>query len=267
MSEDVAADVASVNEAIKDKPPEVSDAAPTTVKLLRGVLSTDTGKWQKTATVREMTGEDEEELARLSTNDDLTYAEYTSALLRRAVLSIGSQNTSDNPTMIDDLLIGDRDLLFLGVIKATYGNIRDFSVTCGACSSTNDVQVDLDKDFPITEAKGSLTKTRSITMKDGTEIQIKYLTGKDAQHIASAGETMAEQTTAIVANSVVWDDDRTLAVKEQWAKAISIADRKKIVNTVLDDQPGPSMEEVEAPCAHCDEPIVMMLDWASLLYS
>jgi hypothetical protein len=267
MSEDLAADAASVNEAIKDKPPEMAEAAPTTVKLLRGVLSTDTGKWQKTATVREMTGEDEEELARLSTNDDLTYAEYTSALLNRAVMSVGSQKVADNPTLIDDLLIGDRDMLFLGVIKATYGNLRDFTVTCGSCSSTSDVQVDLDKDFPITEAKESLTKARKVTMKDGTEVQVKYLTGKDAQAIASSGETIAEQTTAIVANSVVWDDDRTIAVKQQWAKAISIADRKKIVNTVLDDQPGPSMEEVEAPCAHCDEPIVMMLDWASLLYS
>jgi ACT domain-containing protein len=44
-----------------------------------------------------------------------------------------------------------------------------------------------------------------------------------------------------------------------------MSDRKAIIDTVLEDQPGPMLEEVEAPCGHCDENIVMLLDWASLL--
>jgi hypothetical protein len=266
MSEDLAADAAVVNEAIEDKPPEMAVAAPTAVKLLRGIKD-DAGKWQKNATVREMTGEDEEELARLSTQDDLTYADYTSALLTRAVMSIGGQHLSDDSSIIDSLLIGDRDMLFLGVVKATYGNVRTFTVTCGSCSESSEVQVNLDTDFPVASAKGSLTKPRKVLLKDGSEVKVKYLTGADAQAIALAGETLAEQTTSIVAHSVVWGDDRSFKVKEQWAKALSVADRRTIVDTVLDDQPGPSLEEVEAPCAHCDEPIIMMLDWASLLFS
>ena len=265
MSTDLASQAAQANEAIKDSPPKVGAAAPTTVALLRGALDLETGEWQTVATVREMTGEDEEELARLSTNDTLTYADYTSALLRRAVVSVGNQSVKDDPSLLDHLIIGDRDMLFLGVIKATYGNVRDFTVTCGKCEKANDVQVNLDTDFPVTEPKSDPTVPRTVTLKNGTTVKVKYLTGRDSGHIADTTNTVAEQNTAIVANAVVWDDDRTEAVKTQWAKELSLADRKQIISTVLEDQPGPTMEEVEAPCGHCGEKITMLLDWASLL--
>ena len=266
MSLSLAAQADEVNEAIQDPPPEVGEAAPTTVSLLRGVVDPETGEWQNTAIVREMTGEDEEELARLNTNDDLTYAAYTSALLRRAVISIGSYTISSDPSVLDNLIIGDRDLLFLGVVKATYGNKRDFTVVCNKCHSSNDVRVNLDKDFPVTKPKGSIKKARTVTLSSGIKVKIKYLTGKDAQSIASAGDNLAEQNTAIVSHSVVWDDDRSDAVKTQWSRSLSIADRKLLIDTVLGDQPGPTLGEVEAPCAHCDETITMLLDWASLLF-
>ena len=266
MSLSLAAQADDVNEAIHDDPPEVGEAAPTIVSLLRGVIDPASGEWQQTATVREMTGEDEEELARLSNIDDLSYSDYTSALLRRSVVSIGTQTVKDHPDTLDNLIIGDRDLLFLGVVKATYGNVRDFTVNCGSCKKANDVQVNLDDDFPITPAKSSLTEPRVITFKDGTEVKVKYLTGKDAQIIAEASGSTAEQNTAIVARSVVWDDDRSEKVKYQWSKSLSLADRKLVIDTVLEDQPGPTLEEVEAPCGHCDEKITMLLDWASLLF-
>jgi hypothetical protein len=266
MSVSLAAQADEINEAIQEDPPEVGEAAPTTVSLLRGVIDPESGEWQQTAIVREMTGEDEEELARLSNIEDLTYAAYTSALLRRSVVSVGTQTLKDHPDVLDNLIIGDRDLLFLGVVKATYGNIRDFSVTCGHCAKSNEVQVNLDKDFPITPAKASLTEPRVVTFKDGTEVKVKYLTGKDAQIIAEASDNPAEQNTAIVARAVVWDDDRSEKIKSQWSKGLSLADRKLVINTVLEDQPGPTLEEVEAPCGHCGEKITMLLDWASLLF-
>jgi hypothetical protein len=266
MSLSLAAQADEINEAIADDPPKVGEAAPNTVTLLRGVMDQEIGEWQTTATVREMTGEDEEELARLSTKDDLSYAEYTSALLRRAVTSVGTQSVITNPSLLDNLIIGDRDLLFLGVVKATYGNIREYSVTCGHCDKSNEVQVNLDKDFPVMESKGSLTEARTVKLRNGTTVKVKYLTGKDAQSIAAVTGSSAEQNTAVVAHAVVWDDDRSEAVKTQWAKELSLADRQTIISTVLEDQPGPTLEEVDAPCGHCGENITMVLDWASLLF-
>ena len=62
------------------------------------------------------------------------------------------------------------------------------------------------------------------------------------------------------------DDERTLLVRKKWAKALSLADRRTIVKAVLGDQPGPRLEEVNAPCAYCSKEISMVLDWVSLLF-
>ncbi len=254
------------NEAIADDPPEMGKPAPTTVKLLCGLWDTETGKWQDQAIVSEMTGEDEEELDRLTTQDNLSYADYTSALLRRAVTSVGGIQVADNPSVLDNLIIGDRDLLFMGVIRATYGNIRSFSVVCPDCEEKNEIKVNLDEDFEMDNPKSDPRETRTVTLRNGNTVKIKYLTGGDASSIASSGDTPAVQNTEIVVHSVVWDDDRSLAVRKEWAKALSLADRKVIVKAVLDDQPGPRLEEVNAPCAYCSKDISMVLDWVSLLF-
>jgi len=266
MSLELAAQAEALEEVLQDPPPEGGKAAPTTVELIRGVVDAESGEWQTTATVREMTGEDEEELARLSTKDDLSYAEYTSVLLTRAVERIGTLRIKDDPLILDNLIVGDRDLLFLGVVKATYGNVRTFVVTCPSCSGKSDVMVNLDKDFPVTKPQSDPRKTRTVTLRDGHEVQVRYPTGKDAQIIAGAGDTMPAQNTAIISQCVVWDDDRSDIVKQQWARALSLADRRLIVSAIVDNQPGPTLEEVDAPCAHCGETVTMVLDWAYLLF-
>ncbi len=268
MSTDLADKAAEVNAAIQDPAPTVGIAAPERVTLMRGMPDPETGEWQDVAIVTEMTGEDEEALDRLSTKSkDLSYADYTSALLARAVTSIGNVQVKDDPSVLDNLIIGDRDLLFLGVIKATYGNVRTFWVMCPHCNEKNEVRVNLDEDFSMVEPSGDLTVLREVVLKDGTSVKIRYLTGKDAKEIATYTGSPSEQNTAIIARSVSWDDDRSTGVKEKWAKALSLADRKAIVHTVLDDQPGPSLEEVNAQCAYCDDDITMVLDWVSLLFS
>jgi|TARA_Y100000310_G_scaffold69755_1_gene65308 hypothetical protein len=266
MSLTLAAQANELEEALQEPPPEIGKAAPTTVELIRGVVDADTGEWQTTATVREMTGEDEEELARLSTKEDLSYAEYTSVLLSRAVESVGTLRVSADPSILDNLIVGDRDLLFLGVVKATYGNVRTFIVNCPACQGSSDVMVNLDRDFPVRQPVDDPRKTRSVTLRDGKDAQVRYPTGKDAQAIAEAGDNLAVQNTAIIVQCVVWDDDRTDVVKKQWARELSIADRRLLVSAIVDSQPGPTLEEVEAPCAHCDETVTMVLDWAYLLF-
>jgi hypothetical protein len=265
MSVNFVEDAASFNEAVQEPPPEVGKAAPTTVNLMRGLVDPETGEWQSVATVVEMTGEDEEALDLLSSKDDLSYADYTSALLRRSVMAIGSTRVSSDPSVLDNLMIGDRDLLFLGVIRATYGNIRDFKLICPSCKESNEVKVNLDTDFEMESPKGDARSTREITLKNGSVVSIKYLTGKDAKAVASSGDTLAVQNTEIVTQSVIWDDDRSIQVRRSWAKSLSLADRKTIVRAVLDDQPGPSLVEVNAPCAYCSEDITMVLDWVSLL--
>ena len=117
-------DAMALNQAMSDPVPRIQESPDVTIELFRGVKNITTGEWETTAVVSELTGEDEEALAALDSDDDLLYAQYMAALLKRSVVSIGNTSIKDKPAVIDSLIIGDRDALFLATVKATYCNKR-----------------------------------------------------------------------------------------------------------------------------------------------
>lgn len=254
----------SANAAIADPVPVINSTPNTSVKLIRGVLNGATGDWEKDAVVRELTGEDEENLAALDSKEDLSYGEYLSHLLQRAVVSIGSMTVSNNPDLIDELIIGDRDLLFLGVIRATYGRAREMQMICGTCDQSNDVTIDLEEDFKVTETTIDISKPVAVQLRDGQTLHFNYPTTGDSRYAVKKGKTTAEQNTYIIARCLIGEQDRDS--RESWAKKLSIVDRKKIVKAINQAQPGPRMEEVKTQCAHCDTELTVLLDWVSLLF-
>jgi len=142
--ENIAAQADALSSALEEAVPEMAPAPDTVVKLMRGVYNKELDTWETSAVVRELNGYDEEALSSHD-NKSTVYAEYMSFLLRRAVVSVGSMVIKDNLHIIDELIIGDRDALFLGVIKATYGNTREYQVVCDSCNETNDVFVGVDE--------------------------------------------------------------------------------------------------------------------------
>jgi hypothetical protein len=249
-------DAEAFNTAITDDAPEMEDPPPTTVTLLRGVP--DNGVWHTTEVVRELTGEDEETLASIDVGKDsnLSFGEYISEILSLGVVSIGPIE-SPSKEILDELMLGDRELLFLGIVRATYGREREYTVTCPKCEQENFITVDLDSDFPITPSAWDLHSPHHIEIKNGT-VAVNLPNGK-ASHAVSKAKTTAEQNTLLIANCLVGGT-------VEFARKLSMADRNKLVKTLLDNQPGPTLEEVKAPCGHCSTEITMVLDWASLLF-
>ena len=262
---DTLVDIAgAANAAIEDPAPAIDNPPPTDVKLIRGVLNTANGEWETTAVVRELTGEDEETLAALDSKGDLSYGDYLVALLKRAVVSIGTQKVENNPEVLEDLIIGDRDLLFLAVIRATYGRVREIQMACGSCGESNDVGIDLDEDFKVEGTPKDLTKPIQVQLKDGSTISLNYPTTGDSRYASRKGKTTAEQNTLIISRCLVSEMDKDS--RETWAKKLGLVDRKKITKAINSAQPGPKMEEVKTQCAHCDQELIVVLDWVSLLF-
>lgn len=264
MSESLVNLAQTANSAIADPVPTIDSPPSTEVKLIRGVLNTATGDWEKVATVRELTGEDEEYLASLDAKEDLSYGDYLNYLLQRAVVSIGSMPVSNSQHLIDELIIGDRDLLFLGVIRATYGRAREMQLNCGNCGGSNDVTIDLDDDFKVDTSAVDISKPIAIQLKDSQTFHFNYPTTGDSRYASKKGKTTAEQNTYIIARCLIADMDRDS--REAWAKKLTLVDRKKIVKAINQAQPGPRMEEVKTQCSHCDEELTVVLDWVSLLF-
>ena len=257
-------DVTALNEAIQDKLPEIATPEPTSVRLMRGLIDPASGDWQMEAQVRELTGADEEYLARIEAKQNVTYAEYMSALLKRATTSVGTIDITKNPEALENLIIGDRDALFLGIVKCTYGVERTFNTRCTSCEQKNDVTINIDEDFPYEKPDLDLRKPIPVTLKNGTVVNLRLPTGADSAYVASNATSPAHQSTLMIARCTVWEDDRPANV-EQWARNLSIVDRNTLVKTLTELNVGPKIGEVNVQCAHCSEPIRIMIDWISLL--
>lgn len=256
--------VSAANEAIQDPAPRMNTAPPTAVKLMRGVYHNE--EWHQNAIIRELNGEDEEAIVSLTTKSDMVYSDYMSALLKRAVVSIGDVSIAQNPGLVDTLIIGDRDLLFVGAMRATYGRFREMEVACGNCASTNFVTLNLDEDFSFEFPEHDCTQPLEVELRDGSVIKMHYPTGGDSSYVAKKAKTTAEQNTIMLSRCTEWGDDRPNNL-EQWAKHLGVSDRSKLVRALTNNPPGPKMEEVKTQCAKCNEELLIIMDWVSLLFS
>lgn len=249
--------VNTVDELFRDPVPEMPDPLDTKVDLLYGLP----GISGKTAVVREMTGEDEEFMASLGNRSELPYPEYISHLLKRTVLQIGDIDVQKNPEVIEELTVGDRDMLFLGLVKATYGPTKEFVVTCSACEQENNFVVDIDTDFPISGDIENVNENIKVTLRNGKQVLFHPPTVADSRFVAKKGKTVAEQNTLMISRCVLSD----IPNSDEWASRLNMGDRRKIVQAILDAKVGPVVGEVNDPCSHCGETITVVMDWVSLL--
>lgn len=256
---DVTTVASSINDALQDPIPQVAPPPDTTVELLLGLNG------DRTAVVREMTGADEEFLAALEIKNSFSYAEYISALLKRTVLSIGDHDVKRFPDMVDSLIVGDRDLLFISVIKATYGKTRNFNTRCGSCGETSEVTVDLDEEFEVQGTPEEAEKKIKVVLRDGTAVTLNLPTGGDSKYVTKKGKTTAEQNTLMIARCADLPN-MSLDQKEYWARNMNLSDRNKLVAALLEIKLGPKVGEVNDPCPYCGEQITITLDWVSLLF-
>ena len=258
----------ALNDAIRDPLPELRESESLTVKLQRGVIDPVSGIWQMDAEVREMTGADEEYLAGIDAKGTITYSDYMLALLKRAVIKIGNIDIQSNTKVLDNLSIGDRDILFLGVIKATYGKSKEFQATCPKCLKDNDVLMDLEEDFKIKEPNINLHEPIVVKLRNNKIVKLRVPNVGDTSHASKKSDNTSAQNTLMLARCAVWaEGEQPGEDPETWAKSLNVADRNKMVKALLDIKAGPSIEAVNVPCAHCGEEMSIAIDWISLLLS
>lgn len=250
-----------INAAMEEPAPYMGDAPNTEVTLPVGVALDD--DWVTLAEVRELTGEDEEYLASVEKKDDLLYAEYMTEVLKRAVVRLGDHDIASAPSILGRLALADRDTLYLGIMKATYGDTREIRLMCPHCEVSNDVLLSLEEDFPIKQPdfdpkEGLTVKSRNKTYR------LRLPNGDDMVEVQKNTNNTAEFNTRVLANCALFDGS---APKDRlaWAKKLNVADRRKLIDTLLEIQVGPDLKEVNAQCAECGKDIPLMLDWVSLL--
>lgn len=253
------------SEANQDVP--LLEEAPSGDSLLLGGIVIK-GVLRKDAVVKELTGGDEEYLARaqISTNP----GRFVEALLEKGVENVGGvKPTAD---LLGSLLVGDRDLLVLEIRRTTYGRTIDLDMVCVQCGTQSQVRVDLDEDIPLKQMTlDPSAKFYDVDMRSGRKANVRLATGADqqaaiAKQVSSPDATQSEINSLMLSRVVMALDDYPLSNKGALdaVRNMTAGDRRDIITFITENQPGPEYEKVSHACEVCQKVQVLGLSPAQL---
>jgi hypothetical protein len=249
---------AAINEALKEEPVKIKTLAPTNnhVDLPGGYISPG-GSLAKYAEVKELTGLDEEAIAKSG-----SIGRALNTILQKGLASIGGEPVTRDA--FDDLLSADRDAIMIGIRKVTFGEIIDYTAVCQSCNSTQDVKIDLTKDVPVKELTNPIEdRNWTIEVKAGL-VNVTLPTG-DVQRklMENIDKTSAEMNTILLAGCVV-SVNGTTSMGASTVLKLGMGDREKLVDEILEKNPGPRLGEVVKDCEACGEAVPTPLSLMSL---
>ena len=236
---------------IKTRAPSESE-----VKLPGGYIDLS-GELHTTAEVRELTGADEEAVAKAGST-----GKALNVLLSKGLVKIGpNQATSAD---LDALLSGDRDAILLGIRRVTFGQTTEFMVRCSHCSDEHTTTLDLLNDVPITSLdKPEEDRTWKMETKLGTAVVALPNGITQKRLMENYDKTSAELNTLLLSGCII-SIAGSPSVGASTALSLGMADRTKIVEEIIKRNPGPRLGEVTKACKACGEEILLPLSLLDL---
>jgi hypothetical protein len=224
----------ALTEAPKERMPEIVSPSDTTVELPGGYVNA-AGEIIRTAEVRELTGKDEEIISK---TNNLGKAVLT--ILQLGTVKIGNEAATEK--LLDELLIGDRDAILLGILKATFGNTVKIPVF--ADGEEKLVEVDINTDIKTKILTDPVNDRVFIVKGKNVDYTVKLPNGVvQREMINNAEKTSAELSTLVLENTLVRIGENPVYSKAQ-VQALSVVDRRKIIEEINKRAPGPQFEDV-----------------------
>jgi hypothetical protein len=215
--------------------------------------------------VRELTGADEEEIAKALPHGPVRLA---SVMLNRGIAEIGGEPATRSS--IDALLLGDRDAALLGIRRVTFGaDIEVPNVRC-RCEEVFDVTLTV-QDIRYKRLERPEDATFEVPLRKGGHAVVRLATGEDQQAAFERVDlTASERNTILLSRCVQTLVDRhggTHEVRRQIDMVrdrLGIADRARILREMTDRQPGPLLDEVMVTHETCGNEISVGLGMMDL---
>lgn len=224
---------------------------------LPGGYITATGEVLKTAEVRELTGRDEETIARNG-----NFGRSFSTILSCGVVKIGENKATE--AALNELLSGDRDALMLGIYKATFGPTANILSYCQSCDAPREVEITIDEDIKV-KSLADAVADRSFTVKGrNNEYLVTLPNGAVQKELTSnLDKSMAELTSILLQGTVMEVDGKPVLSKQQVLN-FGITDRKAIATAISERNPGPQFEDVVIECPDCGGKVVVPVNLGTL---
>lgn len=235
---------------------EVKIVAPSDVLVnLPGGLVID-GEIVKTAEVRELTGRDEEAIARAGRPKIFT------TMLNRATKSIGSKPASED--LLDSLLVGDRTEILLGIYRATFGNTAEVPSWCEGCESVKTVEVDVLEDVKRKVILDPVADTTFTVKGKKHEFLVTLPTGVTEKRIsANPDMSIAESVTILLEQTVLKIDGQPVFSKAQ-IQNLGVMDRRAIADEITSRTPGPQFDDLTVKCPDCEGEVQVPINLGTL---
>lgn len=252
----------AVIDAAMGKAPTIDMPQDNGVLLAHGV-SRD-GALLRDAEVRELNGEDEEALAKVGVH----WMRFVDTIVSRGTVSIG--NLAMTKSIGDELLVGDREDLVLGIRKMTFGPVLDIEdYVCPVCQVKSDLAVNLEA-IPHVTLDNPENVKRSIELRNGRVAEVRFVNGGDQKAIyADPDLDVAQSNTILLSRCIISLDGvstgeagggRALGI----VKKLGMADRKKILRFLNDEAPGPRFDQIEYTHDACGSVIKLPLSLGDL---
>jgi hypothetical protein len=208
----------------------------------------------KTVEVRELTGEDEESLAKASqSSNPFTFLDR---LLRCGVTRIG--DTTDEK-LLTQMLIGDREAIILGIRRATYGDdIKINDWTCPDCDNKVELSFTID-DIPSVKLDDPSDAEFEIKLRKGSVAKVHLATGADQLAVFEKPDlTQAQRETILLSRCVISITDtngheKMMAMFPSMSRSMSVPDRHVILKELGNRQPGPKYDQIRFNCESCNK--------------
>jgi hypothetical protein len=244
--------------AMEEPEPVIQTRAPSGSEVfLPGGFIEQNGEIVKTAEVRELTGADEEAIAKAG-----SAGKALNVLLQRGLVRLGARDVRKED--FDLLLSGDRDAILIGIRRVTFGNDLTIAVQCPHCESEQTTDIDLSHDIPMVELKDPVyDRTWTIKTSKG-EVNVALPTGVVQRKLMeNADKTSAEINTLLLSGCVL-SINGSPSAGASTALSLGMADRNKIIDEIINRNSGPRLGEVNKPCKACGEGMSLPLSLLDL---
>ena len=248
--------------AIAGSIPLIEEPISNLITLPRGFF--DGSKWETEIEIKELTGADEEALARFKDVVDFFDAVLVYGTVRMGSVDLVDMPFAERQSILAQLLVGEREQLFIHITRITYGDDKVITHTCPACDADSETTLQLSEDinFPTMENPYSLTNTMVTSKKD--TLTYRLAIGADQMAVLKRkGASSAEQNTLMLSECITEINGKPIVDPISTARNLSMGDRRKILEALTEAQPSPDLN-IKVPCPACGFEMILPLSWGDI---
>jgi hypothetical protein len=229
------------------------------------------GELLRRVTVRELTGEDEEALARAIQSPNIYH--FLDVLVNCGVERIGTLDRETSLAILPDLLVGDRDEIILGIRRVTYGDtVEVFNWQCYECGRRIDkIEFSLSEDVDRVTMKDPANEAHfTVKLRGGGSAVVNLATARVLTATYEMDDLTTPQRNDVMLSKTVetWTDRNgqihLIPGFPSMVRQMSTTTRQTILRELSKRQPGPRYNEIKFKHEECGAEVTLALGIADL---